>query len=206
MPTSGTPTGRKSGLPTRSSGSTARSNAASTLSASSPTPMRCCACRRACGSKPTRSGKTATGATYPKSRWHCSPTATDRDPTASHANQTNTARRDPRYDIVTPNREVTRDDYTTRRGSATATCDCVPEPYEPPPGAEALTYMNRSRAPHHPCSTSRGPRPCRFWKLQDVRVAANCSTVHSNVQDSGQTFILLDRHAADIEEWGSGRA
>ncbi len=41
-------------------GSTARSSAAPTSSGSSPTPQLCYACRAACSSKPTTSGKTAT--------------------------------------------------------------------------------------------------------------------------------------------------
>ncbi len=56
-------TGARSGAPTPSSGSTARSSAAPTSSGSSPTPQPCSGCRAACSSRPTTSGKTATAAT-----------------------------------------------------------------------------------------------------------------------------------------------
>jgi len=57
------PRGRKVWSTNPLDGSTARSSAAPTSSGSSPTPQPCYACRAACSSKPTTSGKTATAVT-----------------------------------------------------------------------------------------------------------------------------------------------
>ena len=59
-------TGRRSGPPTPSSGSTRRSNAAPTSSASSPTPKPCSAWPAPSWSRPTTNGPSPTAATYPR--------------------------------------------------------------------------------------------------------------------------------------------
>jgi putative transposase len=64
--------GKRSGLPTRWNGSTKRSNAVPTSSASFPTPPHCYDWPAPCSSKPTTNGKSPTNATYPKPLWLCS--------------------------------------------------------------------------------------------------------------------------------------
>jgi hypothetical protein len=57
---------------TNPNGSTKRSNAVPTSSASFPTPPHCYDWLAPCSSKPTTNGKSATNATYPKPLWLCS--------------------------------------------------------------------------------------------------------------------------------------
>ena len=63
-------TGARSGPPTRSNASTARSNAAPASSGSSPTTPPCCASSAPSSPKPTTNGKTPNAATSPNTPWH----------------------------------------------------------------------------------------------------------------------------------------
>jgi transposase-like protein len=62
---------KRSGAPTRSSGSTRRSSAAATWSGSFPTRRRSCAWRAPCCSRSTTSGPSRSGATSPRAPWRC---------------------------------------------------------------------------------------------------------------------------------------
>ncbi len=66
------PTGERSGAPTRWNGSTGRSNGAPTSSACSPTHPRCSASPAPSSSKPMTNGRSPTAATCPRARWLCS--------------------------------------------------------------------------------------------------------------------------------------
>jgi len=69
-PASPSRTGRRSGRPTPSNGSTKKSSAAPTLSASSPTPPPCFAWPVPCWSRPTTNGRSApNAATSPNAPW-----------------------------------------------------------------------------------------------------------------------------------------